>query len=608
LLLAAAGVAAYADSSGGAFVLDDQFWIVENPAAHHLGLPALGRRMVAMYSLALNYHWGGLHVGGYHAVNLALHLLAGLTLWGLLRRTLRGPALRGRLGAAADVLAPAVALLWLVHPLQTQAVDYVVQRMEVGMALCYLLTLYAVARAAAASQMTRPGRAWLWGVAAWISCMLGMLTKEVMVTAPLLAIVYDRVFFADSWRELCRKRGWLYLALAATWAVFPLLGVSELTSSAGSLGLSFEPVTTRQYLLAQPAVILHYLRLVFWPQPLIFDYGSGVLPAALTGIPGVPGVAYPAACAILLGLLVVATGVALWRWPAAGFLGLAFFLILAPTSSLVALPDLCVEHRMYLPLAAVVALVVVGAYAAWQRLGWAMSGRVGMACGGAGAALILGLGTVMAAATWQRNADYRSSLSLWEATARDCPVNPRAQYNLGVALDQAGYKEDAAEQYQRALTIAPNYAEAQFNFANALAGMGRIDQAIDHYKKAVGIRPKYTGAHFNLANTLLECGRVDEAIEEYETTLKLDPGHTEARNNLGGALLRSGQTDAAIVQLEKVLAIRPDFAGAHYNLGTALAQKGRTDEAIAHFERALKLQPNFAAARYSLQALKTPKR
>jgi hypothetical protein len=294
LFLVLAGVLAYSNSLRGAFVFDDDVWIVQNPALRHVGLPGTGRRrMVPIYSLKLNYALGGLHVEGYHLVNVALHLLTGLTLWGLLRRTLRGPRLRERFGRAGDVLALTVALLWLLHPLQTQAVDYIVQRMEVMMALGYLLMLYAVARMAAASG-TR--RIWLWGGVAWLSCLLGMLSKEVMVSATLVAIVYDRFFFAESWRELLRKRCGLYLAMIATRGVYPLLGLSELTSGGDSLGFSFAPMTPGRYLLAQPPVILHYLRLVIWPHPLVFDYGSVML----------PGAGYAGLCATLLVLLLAA--------------------------------------------------------------------------------------------------------------------------------------------------------------------------------------------------------------------------------------------------------------------------------------------------------------
>jgi Flp pilus assembly protein TadD len=567
LVLVVAGLLAYSNSFGGAWVFDDQVWIVQNPAVRHLGLPGAGRRrMVATYSLALNYAVGGLHVGGYHAVNLALHLLAGLTLWGLLRRTLRGPKLRPRFGAAAEGLALAVALLWLLHPLQTQAVDYIVQRMEVLMALGYLLTLYAVAR------MAQSPRPWLWGAVAWLACLLGMLSKEVMVSAPLLAIVYDRIFLASSWRAVFRKRGGLYLALAALWGVYPLLGMSELTSSSSTLGFGFEKMTTGAYLLHQPAVLLHYLRLVFWPHPLVFDYGSGIIPGLGPVVP----------CTVVLVLLLTATGWALWRRPAAGFLGLAFFFILAPTSSVVPLPDLCVEHRMYLPLAAVLTLVVVGGYAGWQRLGWPQT----TGAGAAALALLLGLAAVLGAATWQRNHAYHSALTLWQDTVAKRPHSARAHDNFGSALDESGSIHEAAAEHAEALRLQPAYPQALVNLGTDLAHEGKKQEALTRYQEALRLSPDYPQAHYDVANLLATMGQNQQALDHYQHALHVKPRYAEAHNNMGIVLERLGRRTEALAQYQAAVATdtgRPDYFEGHRNLASLLAVLGQKQQAIEHY-------------------------
>jgi len=200
LAIAAAGV--YGNSLSNPLVFDDIPQIKENQNIRQLwpvsAVVEGTRRPVAIYSLAINYHLGGLNPRGYHLVNIGLHILAGLALFGLLRRTLSGPKLRPRYGSSAAFLAFAMVLIWLVHPLATQAVDSIIQRMEVLMALFYLLTLYTLARAAEG-----PERG-LWSVLCVAACLLGMLSKEVMVTAPLTALLYDRCFLAGSWREALR--------------------------------------------------------------------------------------------------------------------------------------------------------------------------------------------------------------------------------------------------------------------------------------------------------------------------------------------------------------------------------------------------------------------
>src|SRR2546427_851882 len=208
LLLVGAGVAAYADSFHGPFFFDDLESIPGNPTIRHLWPPwvpllppvhrtVAGRPLVNL-SLAVNYALGGLHVEGYHALNLVLHLANGLLLWALVRRTLAQPRLRAEVGEAGPWLATAIALLWLVHPLATESVTYVIQRCELLMAFFLLLTLYGVARG--------------WTVLAIVACALGMASKEVMVVTPLLALAYDRIFMF--------RRGWaLHVGLAETWFV-----------------------------------------------------------------------------------------------------------------------------------------------------------------------------------------------------------------------------------------------------------------------------------------------------------------------------------------------------------------------------------------------------
>ena len=219
-LLACVALVAYQNSFSVPLIFDDLPAIRDNPTIRQLGsalspphgsgLPVDGRPVVNL-TLAINYAFGGLEVRGYHLVNLAIHLAAALVLFGIVRRTLRQPAWRQRYQDAALPLAFMSAALWAVHPLQTEAVTYVVQRAESLMGLLYLLTLYGFIRSA------DPGASRGWPILAIASCGLGMASKEVMVSAPLMVLLYDRTFVAGSFREAWRQRRGLYAGLAASW-------------------------------------------------------------------------------------------------------------------------------------------------------------------------------------------------------------------------------------------------------------------------------------------------------------------------------------------------------------------------------------------------------
>lgn len=314
LVLIAAGLVVYANSLDGAFVFDDTEQIVENPAIRQWWPPGrLGPRFLLTASLALNYALGGLDVSGYHLFNIAVHVGAGLALFGLVRRTLLLPSLSGTAPQPANVMALAVALLWIVHPLQTQAVTYVVQRCEAMMGLFFVLTVYAYLRGATAAGT---GARIVWYTGSFAAYCFGLLSKEVMVTVLPVLWLYDRLFLAASWREVLRRRGWLQLAFAVPLAAALTVLVPAMWSGGGmTVGFGIEAVTPWEYARSQPGVILHYLRLSVWPYPQCLDYGWPIETRWLVGI-AFPGL-------LVLGLLAAGV-VAVLHGRRIGFLGIAF--------------------------------------------------------------------------------------------------------------------------------------------------------------------------------------------------------------------------------------------------------------------------------------------
>ena len=507
--------ATYANSFHGSFVFDDIPSIVENQSIRHLGsaqilaappeaITTTGRPVVNL-SLAINYAISGLAVEGYHAVNLAIHILAALALFGLVRRTLLLPKLSAQFGADATGLALAVALLWAVHPLQTESVTYVVQRAESIVGLFYFLTVYCLLRGAT----TVRGSAWY--AAALAACTLGMASKEVMVTAPLLAMVYDRIFITGSFKGTLRRRRSLWLALASTWVLLALLLYSS-NNRAGSAGFGLG-ITVWEYARTQFGCIVHYLRLTFWPSPLVLDYGSAVASTVAEIVPS----------AVIVFVLLVATVAALALQPELGFLGVWFFAILAPTSSIVPLPGQTeAEHRMYLPLAAVAVLLVLAIHRTVGRLG--LRSRVEVA-------LISAVAAVLGWGSHCRNEVYKSELAIWEDTVRNNPSNYRAYLSLGKAHDGRGQYDAAVRDYDHAMLLRRDFVEAYVNRGAAYEALGQAELAIRDFDKAIALQPAAAEAYCNRGNIQQSMGHYEAAIEDYGKAMALKPNLAAAYQN-----------------------------------------------------------------------------
>jgi protein O-mannosyl-transferase len=585
--LVAAVLAAYHHSFSGPFIFDDGPAILGNPTIRHLSTPltvlspphargqTVGGRPLVNLSLALNYALGGEDVRGYHAFNLLVHLLATLVLFGLARRTLLQPALRGRFGSAATGLAFAIALLWAVHPLQTEAVTYVIQRAESLMGLFYLLTIYCFVRAAeSAPGGIRCPSAWYLASAA--ACLLGMATKEVMVSAPLIVLLYDRTFVAGSWREAWSRRRAYYLSLAATWLLLGwlVLGTENRGGTAG-LGIGDSPWT---YALTQTRALVLYLRLALWPHPLVLDYGTDLIEGWRGALP----------FALVVALLLAGTFVALWRWPALGLLGAWFFAILAPTSSIVPIPvQPMAEHRMYLPLAAVIALVVIFLYSYWRRSSGFVLGVAAAAC---------------LALTIARNEIYRQPGGIWAETVAQQPTNARAQCYYADWLAAQDRSTEALAHYDEAIRLDGLAAargersirgDILVNSGNVLRSLGRASDAAQRYAEAQRWDPDLAAASFNLGCLDLQADRRPEAIARFEQALKADPDFAAAHTSLGSALLLEGRTADALAHYETALRLDPS-ARAHRNLGWALLYARKLPEAAAELKEAVRLDPSLA--------------
>lgn len=606
-VIIAAGAITYWNSLSGPFVFDDQSAILINRQIRQLwpltdalsppnGSPTSGRPIVNL-SFAVNYAIGGLDVRGYHIANIAFHILSALVLFGIIRLTLTGPKLEPRFGSSADGMALTCALLWMLHPLQTESVDYVSQRTELMMGLFYLLTLYSAIRA---TRSPRPDR---WHAAAVISCLMGMGCKESMVTAPLMVALYDRIFVFDSVKTALKARGALYLGLAASWLELAALATSRTNTVGFSAGTS-----AWTYLLNQAVMIVRYLRLALWPSSLVLDYGA---PRPLALVDVVPQLA------IVVSLL-IATAIALVRRPMLGFLGAWFFITLAPTSSFVPIvSEVGAERRMYLPLAAVVVLAVLGGRSLLQRLtvrraGPALGTRriatTGPPKGGhhrrpavVTALAVILMASTLAWATVRRNAEYSSRVSILRTVVERWP-HGRAHFNLAVALRMAGPgNSDEAVAHLR-LAI-PDNPEARYALGSELYDRGQFDEAIAELREFVRQNPKHLDvlASRNLiALSLAQQGKLPEAAAELAGALKTTPQDPDLHANYAFVLMRQNDFAGAVRHYEESLKYRPNNAFALTNLGIAYSAMRQPDKARGYFRQAVAVDPSNASARVEL--------
>ena len=576
-LIVAAVFLTYANTLNAPFIFDDgpsveenrtirQLWplsgVLQPPNANGEGVA--GRPIVNL-SLALNYAVSGLKPWSYHVTNMLIHALAALALFGLVRRTLEGPVLRERWGGKSLPVAFGIALLWAVHPLQTESVTCVIQRTESLVGLFYLFTLYSFARAAAAGSQTQEI---IWSGLSIAACALGMATKEVMVTAPVIVLLYDRTFVSGSFRGVLRHRGLHYGLIATRALLFYLLQGNPLRGGTASMAT----ITPWQYLLTQCGAVVLYLKLALWPHPLVLDYGTGFVTVPLQVLPQ----------ALLLVALAGGTIYALWRKPVLGFLGAWFFIILSPSSSVVPLVTQTIaEHRIYLPLAAVIALGV-GVLAL-------RSARLVLP-------LCLGIGLVLGAVTFQRNRLYASPEAMWRDSLANQPDNYRVHVGLAGLADKAGNFEEAAVHYEDYLRHKPDNLDVRINFAKDLVKEGRRDEALQNFASVLRVRPVNTEVRINYGACLLAMDRVDEALQQFEMVLRLDGRDPDNHFNLAEALIKAGRLAEALPHYQQAVTLKPDAAFIHYRHGDALLKAGRVAEAATAYHTAVTIQPDLFAA------------
>ena len=576
-LLALLVALAYANTFQAEWHYDDRPNIVENDYVRipSLAPASLWRAMVqdrgqarffSNLTFALNYYFNGEEVRGYHLVNLLFHFFSALAVFGLLRLTFRRANWAEDRRESAALVAAAV---WAVHPIQTQAVTYLVQRQAVMASAFMLLTLLAYV----AGRESSPPKKNLLYLLAGMSFVLALGSKEIALATPLLVLLYE-IYFSQNFSFAFLRRHPIALALA----LLALAGFLFMFVWPGALakllqGYQAYPFTLSQRLLTEPRVLFQYLALILlpWPSRLSVEHDPAISTSLFS-----PWTTLPA---ILTWIVLLALGLRYARRsPLLSFALLWFLATLFLESSFIPL-DLMFEHRLYLPSLAVIAPLIAGLvlYTPRRR------------------ATLFSLGLlvlVLLVSTLARNRVWQTDQGLWRDCVRKTPFQASSFNNLGGFYDRKGQLERAITYYHHAIRLNPQYAMAYFNLGASLQKMGQPDQALAAYSRSVALNPYLVLAYYNRGNLYFRQGRFDLAVSDYSRAVAANPNYAWAYSNRGTAYMNLGQYQRAVADYSQALVITPNDPGDYFNRGNAYHQLGQEDRAQADFEKARALNPS----------------
>ncbi len=554
ILLILAGTAVYANTLHVPWYFDDYINIVKNPQITDLAASLKGifsPRGIGTVTFALNYSLHGFSLPGYHLVNIAIHLATVVTVYLILKRLSPISRLFPLLGS----------LIFLLHPLQTQAVTYIVQRYASLAGLFLFLSLYSFIRAresiSSGSSFFAPRHITFYLL--MVCCgAAAVLTKQNTVVLPLLILLYDRYFLAGqkgSWKKVVPYISPFLLGASLVLIKYVLLPLSSgqsmkaLTATEGV----FKTADTSPlvYFVTEFTVLWKYIRLLILPYGQTLDYDMPLVSTLLTPTNLLAGG----------GLLLLAlAGLLLRRSHRLLSFGIFwFFLSLAVESSFIPL-DAMYEHRLYIPLFGFV-LILLDVAARVQKRGLAVT-------------VLVSFSAICAFLAWQRNALWADPVAFFEDNLRKAPHNTRVHISLSQKYIEQRRYEDARKLLVKALEYDP-YDKRTYNNLGLLYFLqGDIDESITIYKKAIGLDPGFEDAYTNLGISYSKKGEWEEARRCLEKSIAIRSGNYLAHFNLGVAHYNLNQKKDALPQFLAATRLKPDDPDAWYNLAVVSQELG----------------------------------
>lgn len=588
ILVFSLGLIIYSNSFDCSFHFDDKNNIIENTSLRDLTNPGkiwneskLGKtRFIPYLSFALNYKFGNLDVWGYHLVNLLIHLLNAYLVYWLTILVFTSPNLREHhLARHKYFIAPVVALLFVSHPLATQSVTYIVQRMASMAAMFYFLSvaLYIKARFSESKSFQKQ----ILFAGAFASALLAMFSKENAFTLPITILLTELILFRKVALPF-RLTDYRHLALLATAAGFFVFAMIRLASALFDpllpTGGNHFTVTPLSYLLTQFPVIVKYIRLLFLPVNQNLDHDIQMSETLLD---------FTTLSSLLMLVSIVVLAIRLYRNHKIFTFGIFwFFIALSIESGVIPIEDLMFEHRTYLPSFGFFLTVTSGIfYFLWDKY-------KGMAI-----ALLMLMIVSNSILTFKRNNVWKNELTLWNDAVSKSPEKARPYLNRGVANWDRGNRKQALEDYQKAVQLSPgNYSSAHFNLAVAFESFGQWDLAIENYNKTISLSPQNAEARSGLGVCYSNKGMADKAIAEFTSAIKLFPGNSRYYYNRGNTYMNNKQWIEAEADFSTAIRLDPQYIDAIINRATLYGMNGQAEKAIADCSRAIELDPGATKA------------
>lgn len=597
-IAAALTLIAYSNTLRSQFQFDDFIYIVDNYKLRNLSYfwPPSGTRYLGQLTFALNYRLGGLNVFGYHIVNTVIHVCNALLVYLLVYLTFNTPRMNGAtlknrsaVGAAAALTACA---LFAAHPVQTEAVTYITQRMASLAAFFYLASIVLYIRWRIRADLSvSPSY-----VLSLVLGALAQMTKEISFTLPAMIFLYEFTFFAAEQRPL--RRITRLLPFAALMSIIPLMLFGGVSDGAGYETIEeiirqaqltdLYTISRHDYLITQFRVVVTYLRLLILPAGQNLDYDYPVFHSFFE--PEVFSsfilLLFSIVGAVILYIRSLKKGGPFALLSAIGVFW--FFITLSVESSVIPINDVIFEHRLYLPS--------VGAFLAFAAAAFYLYGRLTQAgyrvpLAVFTAALIAATAGPLCAASYSRNRLWRDELTLYADIIKKSPNKARAHDDLGKIYLKLGRIDDAIAEHEKALRLKPEFFDARNSLALAYTAKGEPAKALDEYEYMEKLRPDEPVAHNGAGYIYYLQGRHEDAEREYRKAIELKPNFSMAHNNLGLLYYEKGRTADAIAELEAAIRAKPDNSEAHFNIAQALVSEGRAAEAAKHYRMFIDLAP-----------------
>ncbi|MFH1888789.1 MAG: tetratricopeptide repeat protein [Candidatus Omnitrophota bacterium] len=581
ILLCCLGAAVYSNTFNSPFHFDDEHAIVKNLNIKNLSDLKLiwnywPTRFLATLSLAFNYYLHGLDLFGYHLFNLAIHLCAAILAWWFILLTLATPAMKNdKITGHANLIAFFAAAVFVAHPVQTQAVTYIIQRSTVLAAIFYLLSLCLYIKSRIVQIEEKPGSN-LYYTASLITALAGIYTKEFIITLPIAIILYE-FFFLKERGHLNWKKAFPFLIISLIIPITVIFRISE----------HHPDIPARYYLLTQFRVILTYLRLLFIPVNQNLDYDYPIIktllePAALAGI-------------LSIAFILIMAIRSFRRYRLLSFSVFWFFLVLLPESSIFPLHDVIFEHRLYLATLGYSIFLVSAVYYLFKKKQILTM-------------IVVLLLTVnwYALLAYGRNLDWRDEFTLWDDTAGKSPNKARPYNNRGLANISLGNLDQGISDFDKAINIDPDYRDPYYNLSNAYYAKGDFNKSVFYLNRAIQLHLKDFKADLNQSPSISYSYRTFadsyNAVNKNNKTISAGPGLAELYIYAAVFYGNIGKHGEAVDLCRKAIGIKPDSSDAYFNLGAAYGNMGEFKEAINSFRKAIAINPKSAPAHNALSA------